>query len=74
MCIADGTYNGVSTAQVVWKLLKELKNFQGSSGQTDTNRPMDMGEERREKGRCMERVTEIYNTACKTDRQWEFSV
>ena len=47
VCITDGTYNGVSTAQVVWKLLEELKNFQGSSGQTDTNRPMDMagGEE-----------------------------
>ena len=47
MCVADGMYNGVSTAGVVWKLLKELKNFQGSSGETDTNRPMDMegGEE-----------------------------
>ena len=31
-------------------------------------------EERREKGRCMGKVTEIYNTMCKTDSQWEFSV
>ena len=31
-------------------------------------------EERREKGRCMERVTEICNTTCKTDSQWEFAV
>ena len=32
--------------------------FQGSNGERDIeNRPMDGGEERREKGRCMERVT-----------------
>ena len=28
-------------------------------------------EERREKGRCTERVTETYNIMCKTDSQWE---
>ena len=28
VCIADGMYNGAATAEVVWKLLKELKNFQ----------------------------------------------
>ena len=28
-------------------------------------------EERREKGRCMERVTEIHKTICKIDSQWE---
>ena len=30
--------------------------------------------ERREKGRCMKRVTEIYNTICKRDNQWEFAL
>ena len=32
------------------------------------------GDGRREKERCMERVTEIYNTICKIDSQWEFAV
>ena len=31
-------------------------------------------EERRDKGRCMKRVTEIYNIMCKTGSQWEFAV
>jgi len=31
-------------------------------------------EGRRDKGRCMKRVTEIYNIMCKTDSQWEFAV
>ena len=35
------------------------------------NRLMDMEEERREKGRWMEKVTEIYNSVCKIDSQQE---
>ena len=39
--------------------------FQGSNGETDTeNRPMDMGEERQEKGRCMERITQKFTLPC----------
>ena len=49
--------------------------MQGSNGETDIeNRPTAMMEERRENRRCRERVTEIYNTICKIDSQWEFTI
>ena len=41
------------------------------------NRPMDTGGERREEGeREMygESNTEMYNTICKIDSQWEFAI
>ena len=37
------------------------------------NRPMDMGGGEEGEGRCMDRVTEIYNTLCQIDSQWEFA-
>ena len=75
VCIADGMYNGAATAEAVWKLLKELKNFQGSSGETDTNRPMGLqGGEVGVGEMCGESKGEVYNTTCRVDSQWEFSV
>ena len=34
---------------------------------------MDMGGGEEGEGRCMDRVTEIYNTLCQIDSQWEFA-
>ena len=50
--------------------------FQGSNGETDIeNRPMDMrGGEEGEGAMSGESNMEIYNTICKTHRQWEFVV
>ena len=53
-----------------------MNDFQGSSGETDTeNRPMDKVEgEEGEGGIYGESDIEIYNTMCKTDSQWEFAI
>ena len=52
-----------------------MNDFQGSSGETDTeNRPMDKVEGEEGKGIYGESDIEIYNTMCKTDSQWEFAI
>jgi len=50
--------------------------FQGRNGETDIeNRAMDMGEGKEGEGEIYgESNTEIYNTICKIDSQWEFAV
>ena len=51
-------------------------NFQGSNGETDIeNRPMDMGSGEEEEGEMYgESNMETFNTICKIDSQWEFTV
>ena len=65
-----------------WHIYRESERehwwiyFQGSNGETDIeNRPMNkMGREEREREMYGESNTEIYNTMCKIDSQWEFAV